>query len=699
MTRKPNLAKFMLGLCVLALLFIGTWATTRSPLASAKKIAVSPPAASNSLGSRYAAPLAPAGTDAITGVFELEGDIADSPAGPPDDWVTVNCDGGTADVKTGVLHDGLGTSIFTGGGSKDPELLASWKHKNGSVPDKDEIINAYAAKYTGSPNGDDILVFGADRYDNSGTAFIGFWFFSSPVFAAADGKFRTGPLASDPLAAHAVGDILIIVEFSNGGAVATAKVLEWVGTGGSESSGTLNDITATAPLGSVFSVSNGSPVTIPTTGSCPASWQYTPKGGSPGGAIPTNAFFEGGINLDAFPALTGACFSSFMVETRSSVSVTATLKDFVLGQFNTCVSFTCGKVVAPTSVCEGTPVEYTYTFNNTGGIAVTVDLSDDKLGSLYTGHSVPIGATDTFVSGGHILLPGTTVNNATFTVHSAGQPDRTCPATASVTVHENPTAVVSGDNSYCDTNVHLVTIQAALTGTGPWNLTWSDGVTQTGVTTSPATRQVNPSSTTTYTVTAVSDAFCSGTASGSATITVNPSPSVDQPGNQILCNGASTSLVTFTGSAGATFGWTNNNTSIGLAASGTGNIAAFTATNSGTTNVVATITVTPTSGDGCVGPSKNFTITVKPTPTVAICIDPTEAASCSADEDLLLKATVSPAAGTVTYSWTKVGDATVLGTGPTLLVTAPGTYRVDITRDGCGAFNTTHVGLCAGCGP
>ena len=50
-------------------------------------------------------------------------------------------------------------------------------------------LNAYAAKYVGSPSGDDILAFGADRFDNSGTAFIG--------FAAADGRFRKGPLATD----------------------------------------------------------------------------------------------------------------------------------------------------------------------------------------------------------------------------------------------------------------------------------------------------------------------------------------------------------------------------------------------------------------------------------------------------------------------------------------------------------------------
>ena len=94
---------------------------------------------------------------------------------------------------------------------------------------------------------------------------------------------------------------------------------------------------------------------------------------------------------------------------------------------------------------------------------------------------------------------------------------QTCVA---VTVNPLPTAFVSGTTTtgpQCG-----VTIQAALTGTGPWTVTWSDGLIQSNVTVSPAQRTVNPSSTTNYTVTALSDANCSGSSfSGSATVTVS----------------------------------------------------------------------------------------------------------------------------------------------------------------------------------
>lgn len=104
------------------------------------------------------------------------------------------------------------------------------------------------------------------------------------------------------------------------------------------------------------------------------------------------------------------------------------------------------------------------------------------------------------------------------------------------------TATVSGSASICAGN--STTIQAALTGTAPWNVTWSDAVVQNGVMASPATRSVSPPSTLTYTVTAISDANGPGTASGSAVVTVTSDagpPVVTPPSpltlDQTLCCG------------------------------------------------------------------------------------------------------------------------------------------------------------------
>src|SRR4029077_2372871 len=99
------------------------------------------------------------------------------------------------------------------------------------------------------------------------------------------------------------------------------------------------------------------------------------------------------------------------------------------------------------------------------------------------------------------------------------------------------------------------------------------------------------------------------------TVTVIPTPTANAIGNQTVCNATNTTTVQFTGTA-TSFSWTNDNISIGLVASGTGDIASFTATNSGTSPVTATITVMPhytINSVTCDGASTTFTIIVYPT--------------------------------------------------------------------------------------
>ncbi|SUJ00987.1 Glycine rich protein [Sphingobacterium spiritivorum] len=71
-------------------------------------------------------------------------------------------------------------------------------------------------------------------------------------------------------------------------------------------------------------------------------------------------------------------------------------------------------------------------------------------------------------------------------------------------------------------------------------------------------------------------------------------PPMNQPQNIQVCNGTITSPVNFTSNAAnVVYTWANSNPAIGLAASGRGNIPAFTAVNTGLSGVTATITVTP----------------------------------------------------------------------------------------------------------
>ena len=86
-------------------------------------------------------------------------------------------------------------------------------------------------------------------------------------------------------------------------------------------------------------------------------------------------------------------------------------------------------------------------------------------------------------------------------------------------------------------------------------------------------------------------AGCSGTAQ-TFTITVDPTPNVNDPANVTACEGTAVT-VDFTGTTSNTnYNWTNDNTSIGLAASGTNDIT-FTPTNATNVAQTANLTVTP----------------------------------------------------------------------------------------------------------
>ncbi|MBK7626737.1 MAG: hypothetical protein IPJ16_05980 [Bacteroidales bacterium] len=150
------------------------------------------------------------------------------------------------------------------------------------------------------------------------------------------------------------------------------------------------------------------------------------------------------------------------------------------------------------------------------------------------------------------------------------------------------------------------------------------------------------------------------------TITVNPTGQVNDPANQVVCNGGTTTAVAFgtlnTGGT-TTYSWTNSATSIGLAASGTGDIAAFTASNITTAPVIATITVTPHFENGsvtCDGPVQTFTITVNPTGQVN---DPADQVVCNGDLTTLVTFTTNNTGGTTTYTWTNSTAGMGLGRG------------------------------------
>ena len=200
-----------------------------------------------------------------------------------------------------------------------------------------------------------------------------------------------------------------------------------------------------------------------------------------------------------------------------------------------------------------------------------------------------------------------------------------------------------------DTAIHLITINPAATIQQPLDMRVCNGLTVSipvfeglpanvvyqwvndnpaiglpvnGSGNLPLFTAANPTSTeitATITVTATT-AGCAGEAKA-FTITVLPTPFVNTPSDQVVCNRAMTEAIIFNSFARSVnnmdFIWTNNAPSIGLAANGAGNIPAFSAINAGVTPITATITLT-ISNNGCIAAPATFTITINPTPEVPL---------------------------------------------------------------------------------
>ncbi|MFZ4522018.1 MAG: GEVED domain-containing protein [Bacteroidales bacterium] len=299
-----------------------------------------------------------------------------------------------------------------------------------------------------------------------------------------------------------------------------------------------------------------------------------------------------------------------------------------------------GQVNDPANIvrCNGTTASVTFGTINTGGTTTYSWANNETsigLGASGTGNiptftvsnssTAPVVATITVTphfENGSVTCDGT-AQTFTITVNPSGQVNTPANQVLCTNSSSDPvnftTNNIGGITTYTWTNNNT---NIGLGASGSGNIA---SFTATNATNAPilATITVTPTFNTGPVGMSPPGSACTGSPV-SFTITVNPNGQVNQPSNQVLSNGSSTTLVTFgtTNTGGATtYAWTNSDPSIGLAASGAGNIAAFTAVNLGVVPVVATITVTPTFTNGavgCPGPAKTFTITVNPMPILVI---------------------------------------------------------------------------------
>lgn len=315
-----------------------------------------------------------------------------------------------------------------------------------------------------------------------------------------------------------------------------------------------------------------------------------------------------------------------MTITGQTIAYTNTVTPITLSATTVCQG---GSITASTTGTYGVPgYTYNWSFSPTG------------VPSVGAGASTSI----TFPTSGSITLYSIVTDACGNQVTSS----RVVTVTPGPTISVNSPTICAGGS-------------ATLTASGATTYTWSPagGLSAT----SGASVTANPATTTTYTVTGTTSG-CSGTATATVTVNPNPTISVNSP---TICNGGSATL---TASGATTYTWSPAG---GLSATSGASVTANPATTT-------TYTVTGTTA-GCSG-TATATVTVTSNPVISV-NSPTICAGGSA---------TLTASGATTYTWSPAGGLSATsGTSVTASPAATTTYTVTGTTSGCSGTATATV--------
>ena len=271
-----------------------------------------------------------------TGLFELGpvqgADVLGSASIPGPDWADIfDAAGNVADIQGGVaaafVADQLSQSgplddtTFSGAGgsNKNGDPISAWHWDSGNTPAKDDFANGYAWATT---SGGHLVVFaGFERLDPSGDSHVDIEFFQDEV------TLDEQPPCNDPgadatpcsfLGTRTAGDIVVSMDFLNGGGFGTLSIREWSGT----AYVAVATLTGEGCNGAdtICGFNNGGLIDG-------GPWPNYDRHGMEITMLPRNAFTEFGVDVTAVAGVT-PCISTMMGKTRSSQSFTAELKDF-----------------------------------------------------------------------------------------------------------------------------------------------------------------------------------------------------------------------------------------------------------------------------------------------------------------------------------------------------------------------------------
>jgi gliding motility-associated-like protein len=434
------------------------------------------------------------------------------------------------------------------------------------------------------------------------------------------------------------------------------------------------------------------------TGLCPGNYQISVVDGVCGTPFIVNVTIDPGVAPDISGNLT-VCVNS--TTQLSGTGTPAASNPWTSSNTGVATVNSTGLV---TGVSSGSTT-ITYTDNNGCSRTATVNVTalDNASFTYPSGTFCVTGGnptpTITGLAGGTFSVPGVTINASTGEIDlgatGVGGPftvtyttNGVCPNTATfqLSIVDSPSAEFTYGGPFCQADPQL-TESPAFVGAASGGVFSS---TDAGLSLNTSSGVVTFATSTPGVYDVTNTIAASGGCAAAvhiAQIEIRLTPTVNDPADQELCAGSPVTAINFSGNSGSTtYNWTNNNTSIGLAAGGSVNIASFTAVNSGATDQVATITVTP-SLNGCDGTPQIFTITVKPVPTVN---DPADQSLCAGSNtnEVIFSGNI----GGTTYNWTNNNTSTGLaasgtGTIPSFVATNTGSVPITSTVNVTPSFN------------
>ncbi|HXB39703.1 MAG TPA: PKD domain-containing protein [Bacteroidia bacterium] len=295
------------------------------------------------------------------------------------------------------------------------------------------------------------------------------------------------------------------------------------------------------------------------------------------------------------------------------------------------------------TVCLGSPTSFTNT--SMGSVNYTWNFGD---GSPLSNATNPM---HTYTSPGtySVTLNNTSVNSCTSAV------------TIPVMVKPQPVASFNAQTTCLGNNTNFNNT-SVYSGTGSFYWNFGDATTLADTSGLKNPTYTYPAAGV-YTVTMALNSGTGCNANTTYTVLVSPLPSISVVQPLPYCPGSTvpSPVITNTPNVGITYNWTNNNTQIGLGASGNGVPPLFTAAqNSSFSNLNGVITITPYL-NGCVGTPVTDTIKIQTAPLV---VQPS-IDLCPNMQSNPVNFTTIPNGIPATFNWTNTTPGNYIGLNPT----------------------------------